>query len=543
MEPTALFSPTLRDYMRVYFRQKVPFVVTFFLILGAMYFLASLKTPVYEAQVTLLITGERKIEAQYYKAAENSYSSGASTIALTQSELVLSNPVIERAVSVLKLYQRSPNYERYFAMPLKVKWLEMLDTVKARWQHWRGTGPSSHAAADAKAVAFRRAVMELKENINVDPEKNTNLLQLTVRDFDPEAAADIANVVSRSYIIFDLEQQLAEYRIVYGETHQIVEQLSADVNRMIYRIRQDPKTNIEAIGPASVKIIAPARVPFEPISLLGKRSALLIFLGIFLAALAGAGVSLIFEYLDSSFRSPQDVEKNINLPYLGYIPRPKWYRSATLRKGSQSGAYGQAHRTLMDSIYLLLKGKRIRTLALLSAMNGEGTTLLTANLGVFLAKKFRKQTLVIDGNLRHPSLHHLFKLSRGPGLAEVLEGKIPLKNVLHTLEPGLTVLTAGKCVEEPVALLSSMKMAAVLKEIKEQFEVVLLDCPPLNQYQDGEVLSLHSEGSVFVVSEGRTRRQIVKNIIRKWEEVRSNMLGVILCNRRFHIPGIFYRFI
>jgi hypothetical protein len=114
-------------------------------------------------------------------------------------------------------------------------------------------------ASEEKAIY--EAVEDLRKSIDIIPIKNINMYRLAVPNFDPLAAAKIANVVSRSYIIFDLEQQLAEYQFKYGETHEIVRQLKADVNRLIGRITPEPRPIIEAIGPASVKSVAPAAVP------------------------------------------------------------------------------------------------------------------------------------------------------------------------------------------------------------------------------------------------------------------------------------------
>jgi len=538
-EPTAASAVTLRDYIRVYFRQKVILLVTFFLVLGLMYLLSLLETPIYESQVTLLITGEKKIEAAYYQETANSYSSGASTIALTQSEIALSNPVIERAVTALQLQKRPKDYEKAFASPLKGRLLDWL----IEWREKRAAKKQpDETGLDPARLAFRKAVEGLKKNINVSPIKNTNLLTLSVRDYSPEEAAKIANVVSRSYVIFDLEQQLAEYQLKYGYTHQIVQQLYADVYRMISQLMREPKSNIEAIGPASVKIIAPATVPLKPIALLGNRKWLAILFAVFLAAFASISMALIFEYADPTFRSPQDVEQNVHLPYLGYIPRAgRTARDRLISDIGKEDLYTQAYQKLSDQMYLLIKGKKLKSLLLASALRREGTNWVIANLGIFLSEKFKKNTLIVDANLRRPTMQYLFHIPSGPGLAEILEGQADLEKAVSRPEENLSVLPAGQTSQDPIALLSSMKLMEVLKQAQGLYDVVLIHCAQLNDFRDGEVISLHADGVVYVISEGRSRRQIVKHVVKKWENQKSNLLGVVLNNRRFVIPEFIYK--
>src|SRR3990167_5819541 len=212
---------SLRDYLRVIFRHKLAIITVFIIIITSAIIALELKTPVYNAQVTMLITAEKQIDSPYYRSL-----SSQQIQELTPSGIVNSNPVIKRAVNALKLYERPPDYEQ--------------------------------------AYRLRIAVESLKRNINVEPVIDTNLFAIIVSDFSPEAAAEIANVISRSFVIFDLVQQLAETELQYGDKHPIVIQLKNNIDKMANNLTGKILPDIEAIGPPTVKIIEQAEVPLEP---------------------------------------------------------------------------------------------------------------------------------------------------------------------------------------------------------------------------------------------------------------------------------------
>lgn len=538
---TKVGTVTLRDYIKVYFRRKAVLFITFLTVIALLTLLALIQTPVYEAQVTMLISAQKKIEAPYYQEASSAYSSGASIIALTQSEIVLSNPVIERAVRVLMLHERPKDYERKYASPVGKA---LMDLTSGFFQGLKRSMKKQIKPEEQRKIIFRMAVAGLKKNINVTPLKNTNLLTISVKDFSPEAAAQIANVVSRSYVIFDLEQQLAEYQLKYQQTHQIVRQLYNDVNKLINKLKSEPRSNIEAIGPASVKIIAPASIPLKPVTIQGKKLILAIILAVFVAAFCSIAAALIFEYLDPTFKSPQDIETYIKLPYLGFIPKAgrknrKIIDDITLGNGKENH-YLKAYKQFSDNLYLLIKSRKLKSILMVSALQGEGTNILTANLSVFMSRKFFKDTLIIDANLRKPSMHNLFNIPSRPGLAGILEDQVALEDAVTKLDSHLNIMPAGNSSFDPIALLSSIKMNDIISQAQEKYEVVLIDCANLSDYKDGEVISLNTDGVVYVVCEGRTRRQVVKNAVKLWENRRSNLLGVVLNNRRFVIPEMLY---
>ena len=199
-----------------------------------------------------------------------------------------------------------------------------------------------------------------------------------MRDFSPYGSAVIANVVSRSYAIFDLEQQLAELRLKYGDKHLSVTQFKDTIEKMEKSLDGKPLLNIEAIGPASVKIIEQAQIPLKPA---GVSRPLTLILAFFMSIFLGIMLVFIFEYLDHTIKSPDDIERMLGIAFLGSVPRKAKLNS---------------YKNLAEQVYLLMKNKGLHTLALTSAKKGEGITTFSHNLGNYLSSVMGHRVLVID---------------------------------------------------------------------------------------------------------------------------------------------------
>lgn len=525
---SGLSESTLRDYLVVIFRRKSVMVTTFITVMICVVLGLELKTPVYEAGVKMLITARKQTTSPFYKDMGGYQQTQAS---ITQSEIVNSNPVMERAVRVLRLHERSPDYEKRFCSSIKA-WVIDLKRKKSKQKDL--------LPEQKQAYLFSQAVNGLKKCIKVEPIRDTDLFTIAASDFDPESASLIANVVSRSYVIFDLEQQLAELQVQYGEKHQFVMQLRDSIDAMTRNLTGAPLSAIEAIGPASVKIIEQAQAPFAPN---GRSKWLTLAIAFFMSIFLGVMLVFGFEYMDQTFKSPQDVEAFFNLPVLGSIPKIGKKDKVFIRDIKQTNGYVQSYQTLSDQIYLLVKKKKVKSILITAASPWEGSTAIAANLCTYMSEKAGYKVFLIDANLRAPALHKIFNISDSPGLSDVLEGKITLSKAMQNKGHGLIILPAGDTSLNPVTLLHTAKVPEVIKEAKESSDMVFVDYANLKNIKDISALSSNLDGIILVVNEGQTRRQVLKALITPLEQRKANMLGVILNNRTFSIPKIFYKWI
>src|SRR3990170_578894 len=543
----------LRDYIRIIFRHKAVIITSFITVTMSVIIGLELKTPMYESQVKMLVSAEKATKSAYYTGLGYGQSGGIST---TQSEIVISNPVIERAVKVLKLDERPFDYEKNFCSPLRA-WLidlrqkiqemskresepeRILPEQEATLSRIENPGGRSSVAEEVpwQADSFRWAVESLKGRIKVEPITGTDLFTINVRDFSNVASATIANVVSRSYIIFDLEQQMAEFQLQYGEKHPIVVQLGNGIDKITKNLTGETLPAIEAIGPASVKIIEQAQVPIKPT---GKSKRHILILAIGMSLFLGVILAFGFEYIDQTFKSPQDVETFLNLPLLGSIPKKGFKDGVLIKDSKRTEAFTQPYQNLSDQIYLLMKDKNLKSILITAASPLDGSTTIIANLANFLSNTAGHKVMVIDANLRAPAIHKVFNISDNTGLANVLEGKISLEKATQALGPNLMVLPAGNTALNSTPLLDSTNMLNVMKTAKEKFEFVFVDYANLRSFKDACVLCLHLDGIALVVNEGKTRHHTIKGLIAPLKHKKANLIGVILKNRTYEIPKMIY---
>ncbi len=522
----ALGAVTFRDYIRVLFRHKWVILTSVVVVMLTVYFGLKLKTPVYEASVKMLITAEKNVESPYYRDLVGYQNVQRS---LTQSEIVKSKPVMERAVRALNLWLRPLGYERTYSSPLKQRLINY--QIKKMQDEF-----SKLTKTQQDTYRMRMAVKDLKERTEVEPIRDTNMFLIKVRDFDPIYAMLTANVVSRSYVIFDLQQQLAELTLKYGEKHTTVSQLEDYIQGMTANLNGKPLSDIEAIGPASVKIIEQASIPFKPS---GTPKILTLVLAFFMSVFLGVMLAFVFEYMDQSFKTPQDIEQHLGLPMLGSIPQRQLTDRTIIRNTRSRSVYTHFYQNLADQLYLVIRDRKIKSVLFTSTVDREGADKVLANLGLFFSQAGHK-VLLIDADLRRPVLHRLFRMKLGKGLADVLEDKAPLQGVTYNPSKNLFLVTAGQTELNPVILLDSGKVNDVMAEEMKKYEIILVHCPGLKDSKDAVVLSSHVDAAVLVIDEGTTRRQVARSAVKQLTDKEGLVLGAVLNNRTFPIPRFVY---
>ncbi len=521
---------TLRDYVRVLFRQKFVLCGCFLVVMLSVYLALEFSTPLYEAQVKMLVSAVKQTSAAYYRGI---VSTTESELGLTQSEVVKSMPVMEETVKALRLAELPLDYEKKFASPLK-GWV-----IDLAVNHF--TGKLSKIEPPLRNnIFFRRAIEKLRKKIEIEPIRDTDIFLIKVQDYHPVMAAMIANVVSRTYVIFDLHQLLAELQLKYGEKHPIIRQLQDNLRFMNQNLNGEPLRSSEAIGPGSVKIIEQAYPPIEPV---GPPRGLIFILAFIFSIFLGVMLAFIVEYLDHTIKSPKELETLLNLPLLGTIPRTRLKGRMLLQntaKSYVSSTYVGAYRSLSDQIRLLIKNKGIKSLLITGPETHEGSTTVISNLAFYLAHHVMINVLVVDANFRNTSIHKIFKIDQGPGLADILFDKAKFDDVILQFSPHLCLMPAGVTNLNPVTFLDSPKLKEVLDEAKRKFDIILVDCADLKHYKDSITTAAAVDGVILLVSENRTRRHAIEEIVMPLKEYRSNLVGTILNNRTFVIPKFIY---
>ena len=187
----------------------------------------------------------------------------------------------------------------------------------------------------------------------------------------------------------------------------------------------------------------------------------------------------------------------------------------------------EAYRSLRSNIEYSSFDDEYRAIVVTSSVPGEGKSTTSGNLALSLAQSGNK-VLLVDCDMRKPSIHKKFKISNISGTAELLLRKESFEDVANFYNENLTIITAGKIPPNPSEMLSSRAMTAFIKEMKKEFKYIILDTPPLQAVTDAQVLSTKSDGVLLVVRAGSTKREMVLNSVDLIKKVHGKIIGTVL---------------
>ncbi len=307
--------------------------------------------------------------------------------------------------------------------------------------------------------------------------------------------------------------------------------------------------NVKAEDPAG--LIA---TPIRP----NRQSA--IFTGALLGLAIGIGIVVMLSFLDSTIRTPDEVEShNITLlstipvinhqsqplaidPEAGHADRPKFtpHRASHLDPRS---SVAEAYRSLRTTIQFAGLDKEIQVLAITSSAPQEGKSTTSANLGIVMAQ-MGKKTLLVDADLRRPVMHSVFGLSREPGLTNLLFERSTFEEAIKKTDvPNLYVLPCGIIPPNPAELLGSKRMTQLVMLLREEFDMVLLDTPPVVAVTDALLLGRVADATMIIARADVTRIDSLLRAMDTVERSGANLLGVVLNN--FNVAnayGSYYKY-
>lgn len=187
----------------------------------------------------------------------------------------------------------------------------------------------------------------------------------------------------------------------------------------------------------------------------------------------------------------------------------------------------ESYRTLRTNIQYSSFDKEYRAIVVTSSDPGEGKSTTSGNLALCLAQGDKK-VILVDCDLRKPSIHKKFKISNIVGLSDVIIGKESLENAVHRYNNNMTVLTSGKIPPNPSEMLSSKAMSKLIEHLKEEYDYVILDTPPVQAVTDSQILSTKVDGTILVVRADKTKKEAVQNAIGLLKKVNANIIGTVL---------------
>jgi capsular exopolysaccharide synthesis family protein len=254
----------------------------------------------------------------------------------------------------------------------------------------------------------------------------------------------------------------------------------------------------------------------------------------------GVFLAMVLEALDDTFHAPDDITAYTDVSFLGIVPLLEESGQGLITVTSPKSPPAEAYRTLRSNIHFAQLDSPARTFMVTSAGAGEGKTLTTANLACVFAQS-GQEVLLVDADLRRPSLHRLFGLPSDQGLTNVLVGEAALSDVAQqTAIPGLRVVTTGPLPPNPAELIESQQMTAMIERSREIADIVLFDSPPAIILTDAVILSSKVERTILVAEAGQVSRDAFNEMCRIIRNARGQILGVVLNKLRLGASDYYY---
>lgn len=187
----------------------------------------------------------------------------------------------------------------------------------------------------------------------------------------------------------------------------------------------------------------------------------------------------------------------------------------------------EAYRSLKTNIQYSSFDKEYKTIVITSSNPGEGKSTTSGNLALTLAEG-ESRVLLVDCDMRKPSMHKNFRVTNTYGIADILLQRKKVMDVAHMYNKNLSIITAGKVPPNPAEMLGSKAMSAFLEEMKEHFDYIILDTPPVQAVADAQILSTKVDGTIIVVRAGVTKKEDVNDTVNTLKKVNANIIGTVL---------------
>jgi capsular exopolysaccharide synthesis family protein len=374
-------------------------------------------------------------------------------------------------------------------------------------------GPEHVEVIKCKAMAddLHKKVKSRVEGIMLGLDARVVSLKTSLDNFTKEVAQAKTNDVAE-----------ANLTRPYFEAKRALEELQHFRQILDMRIASEkidvelPKTMMVEITDRAVPSATPSH-PNKPLN---------IALGIIIGLVVGVGLAFFIEYLDTSVKTIDDVERSLQCPVLGVIPQNV---GLLMDEGTES-PHAEAYRVLRTNLLFSRKEDKLNTVAVVSAGAGEGKSTTVFNLAAVFAQSGQR-TLVVDSDLRRPTLHKMLRLTNNRGLTNYLLKQNSLEEVIQTTSlPTLDFLSSGKLPSSSLGILSSAQMRDLIGELKKRYDFVFFDSPPIMGVSDASILASEVDMTLQVIQYRRYPQPMNIRAKQLVEKVGGNLVGIVLNN-------------
>lgn len=369
-------------------------------------------------------------------------------------------------------------------------------------------------------VQLRSQINELQNQLNLGTRAITDSIRLKYQ----ETQSKITDLQSK---LTQLEGEQSAYQdknIQYTILKREVDSNRSQYDSLIAKLNEiSISSELKNENAAIVDLAVEPQYPYSP------RLILNLAIGLFLSGMVGVAAIYVLELLNNTFATPDQVEKELQLSLLGIIPAVSESELSRAITESQSNM-SEAYRSLRTALQFSGEQGAPQILAVTSSEPSEGKSTTILKLAEDFAALGAK-VLVIDADMRRPILHRLFKVDNAVGLSNLLTRTIrpsDQKMLIKQIKPHLSLITAGTIPPNPADLLSSSRMGLILEKLSRNYDLILIDSPPVIGLSDALILGRMAEATLLVVSSDQVTRKSATNALKRLRMAGSNMVGAVL---------------
>ncbi len=387
-----------------------------------------------------------------------------------------------------------------------------------------------------KVISVRAEIAEIRAKIQTEVNRVIDALR-------NEAQTQQAREQSLNSLLAKMKTDAARNNIAEVQLHDLERQ--ADADRTLYQnfLNQFKQTESQdSFQQADAEVLSRAAVPLLPSF---PQTTVLALLCAVTSFMLGVILALLFQYLDVGVRSMEQLKNLLHVHALGMVPAPQGLGRGKLAReviDRPMSSYSEAIRTIHTNLMLSDVDRRPRVVLVTSSLPGEGKSTLSVSLAE-IAARYGEKVVVVDADLRRPTIHRLASAVAKPGLVDWLLDRVPFDEILqrHALS-GVDVIAAGELPTVPPNLLSSERFKQLLRGLGEQYDLVVIDSAPVLALPDTRVLSMLADKTVFVVRWASTSRRVAAAALQHLEESGGFVAGAVLTavDMKAHAKDGFY---
>lgn len=378
-------------------------------------------------------------------------------------------------------------------------------------------------------IELESKVVEVKQALDTEVRK-----VLLAAQFEASEAAQTEKNL-RSLIAGTEREALAlnEHEPDYAKLKREQEQNQRLFSLVLQRLKDAELTGM--LRTNSIQVLDAALVPKAPVK--PNRKAILLVAGI-MGLLVGLGLAFLFEFLDNTIKTHDDVEQVLGLPFLGIVPRmreekglseleqARFHDMYVFRKPKSSVA--ECIRSVRTNLLFMTPEKPLKRLLVTSSSPREGKTTVATNTAIAMAQA-GSRTLLVDTDMRRPRIHRAFGMPNDVGISSVIVGQVKLEDaVRETAVPNLFVLPCGPIPPNPAEIIHTARFKQVLQEMDGRYDRVIFDSPPVGAVADALILASLTDGVVMVCKAGKTLRAHAERTRVSLEDVNARLFGVVI---------------